>query len=76
MRLTDDQQAIRALNPERSVWILLGVAIRAAQSLGLHRDPSNFSVSLFEAEIRRRLWWYIVSLDSRTGEDHGNGHFH
>jgi hypothetical protein len=71
MRLTDDQQAIRALNPERSVWILLGVAIRAAQSLGLHRDPSNFSVSPFEAEIRGRLWWHIVALESRTGEDHG-----
>jgi hypothetical protein len=71
MRLTDDQQAIRALNPGRSVWILLGVALRTAQSIGLHRDPSSFSVSPFEAEMRRRLWWHIVSLDSRAGEDHG-----
>ncbi|KAE9363192.1 hypothetical protein N431DRAFT_490081 [Stipitochalara longipes BDJ] len=64
-------QVIRALKPDRSVWILLGVAIRTAQSIGLHRDPSNFSVSPFEAEMRRRLWWHLVSLDARTGEDHG-----
>src|SRR4051812_29475879 len=71
MRLTDNQQASRALNPGREVWILLGMVIRIAQSVGLHRDPSNFSVSPFESEMRRRLWWHIVSLDLRTGEDTG-----
>jgi Fungal specific transcription factor domain len=71
VRLTYHQQVIRALNPGRSVWIVLGMVLRTAQSIGLHRDPSNFSIPPFDAEMRRRLWWHIVSLDSRTGEDHG-----
>ncbi|RFU76916.1 fungal specific transcription factor [Trichoderma arundinaceum] len=61
---------MRALDSSRSVWILNGIAIRAAQSVGLHRDPSKFPISPFDAEMRRRLWWHIVSLDARTLEDH------
>ncbi|KAH8649807.1 hypothetical protein BX600DRAFT_403681 [Xylariales sp. PMI_506] len=64
-------QVVRAIHPGRQVWVLLGLVMRAAQSIGLHRDPSKFTVTPFEAEMRRRLWWHLVSLDSRTAEDHG-----
>ena len=31
------------------------------------------SVSVFEAEMRRRLWWQILHLDSRAAELSGSG---
>ncbi|KAK4940579.1 hypothetical protein LTR10_019338 [Elasticomyces elasticus] len=51
-----------------SLWILLGSAIRMAQIQGLHRDGAALGLSPFESEMRRRLWWYIVTLDERLTE--------
>lgn len=53
------------------MWIISGVAIRAAQSIGLHRDASNSKLSLFETEMRRRVWWHLMTQDRRGAEDHG-----
>ncbi|KIH89919.1 hypothetical protein SPBR_00212 [Sporothrix brasiliensis 5110] len=55
----------------RSVWILNGLAIRLAQSMGLHRDGSHLKLSPFETEMRLRLWWHLCILDSRAPEDQG-----
>ncbi|KAM0816224.1 putative c6 transcription protein, partial [Seiridium cardinale] len=55
----------------RSGWILNGMLMRAAQSIGLHRDGEHFKLSPFECEIRRRLWWQIMGSDGRVAEDHG-----
>ena len=56
----------------RNVWMLTGLLIRLAQSLGLQRDGEQFGLSPFETEMRRRLWWQIVHLDLRASEDHGS----
>ena len=48
-----------------------GLAIRIAQSLGLHRDGKRLGLSPFQSEIRRRLWWHLLSRDGRAGEDYG-----
>lgn len=53
-------------------WTLNSVAIRIAQSLGIHRDGSHLNTSSFEAEMRRRIWWQICILDVRTSENHGS----
>lgn len=47
---------------------MIGIAVRIAQRLGLHAESYNKEFSPFEAEMRRRLWWQIVLLDSRIGE--------
>lgn len=47
------------------------MAIRIAQSLGLHRDGKRLGLPPFQAEIRRRLWWHLLSRDSRAAEDYG-----
>ncbi|OJJ02997.1 hypothetical protein ASPVEDRAFT_84463 [Aspergillus versicolor CBS 583.65] len=39
------------------------VLVRAAQSLGLHREPLSFQLSARNADIRRVLWWSIYALD-------------
>jgi hypothetical protein len=51
----------------RSAWFLAGVLIRIAVSMKLHRDGSHFAnITPFEIEMRRRLWWQICFIDSRT----------
>lgn len=64
-------RSMRAHNTGRSVWLLNGLVLRAAQSIGLHRDGTTLGLSVFETELRRRLWWSIISADLRAAEDHG-----
>ncbi|KAF4495133.1 hypothetical protein FAGAP_8747 [Fusarium agapanthi] len=63
--------AIRVHNRGKSVWILDGLVIRVAQSIGLHKDGTKLGLPPFESELRRRLWWHIITRDSRSGEDFG-----
>ncbi|KKP02558.1 hypothetical protein THAR02_05329 [Trichoderma harzianum] len=47
----------------------MGLLLRIATSLQLHRDAENFkmpTLTKVEIEIRRRLWWQIIFLDSRS----------
>lgn len=51
----------------RSAWILAGVLVRVAVSIQLHCDSSHSpNISPFEIEMRRRLWWQICFIDSRS----------
>jgi hypothetical protein len=43
--------------------LFVSLAMRVAQTMGLHRDPANFGISPAEAECRRRMWWHIVHMD-------------
>lgn len=56
----------------RSLFCLLGMAIRIAQRIGLHRDGAQFGLSPFEVEMRRRLWWQLAAFDKRLGEISGS----
>lgn len=38
----------------------------------MHRDSSQFrGISPFEGEMRRRLWWYLITHEARAAEDYG-----
>ncbi|KAF2966083.1 hypothetical protein GQX73_g7532 [Xylaria multiplex] len=65
---------LRSHNGSRASWALLGVPIRLAQALNIHRDGdgTNSRFSPFEAEQRRRLWWQLIVLDIRAAEDRGS----
>ncbi|GAA91905.1 hypothetical protein AKAW_10019 [Aspergillus luchuensis IFO 4308] len=41
-----------------------------AYRMGLHRDGTTQNNSVLETESRRHLWWQLVTLDTRTAEDH------
>lgn len=69
--LMSSKAALRLQNRGKGIWILNGLAIRIAQSLGLHRDGKKLGLSPFQSEIRRRLWWHLLCRDSRAGEDYG-----
>lgn len=60
---------LRSRDPTYS-WNATGLAVRLAQSLGMHRDGSSLGLSPFDAEMRRRLWWGICILDTPASEDH------
>ena len=62
---------VRRSDDTRYVWTLTGLVLRLALSLGVHRDGARFGLSPYETEMRRRLWWQIVALDTRASEDHG-----
>ena len=47
---------------------MLGVAIRIAHRMGLHRESALAEQTVFEAEMRRRLWWSLMLFDSRICE--------
>ncbi|KAJ5294690.1 hypothetical protein PENANT_c014G01870 [Penicillium antarcticum] len=56
----------------RSLFCLIGIAVRMATRIGLHRDGAQFGLSPFDTEQRRRLWWQIVVLDKRIAEITGS----
>ncbi|KAJ5206849.1 Transcription factor [Penicillium cf. griseofulvum] len=62
---------VRREDDSRFVWSMTSIVLRLAQSLGIHRDGTNFALKPFETEMRRRLWWHISLLDIRSSEDHG-----
>ncbi|KAI8625422.1 hypothetical protein F5Y19DRAFT_449977 [Xylariaceae sp. FL1651] len=58
--------AHRVLNSQdQETWTHLGLIVRMAMTMGLHRDPSEFAhkISPFWAEQRRKLWITILELD-------------
>ncbi|ETN42291.1 uncharacterized protein HMPREF1541_04232 [Cyphellophora europaea CBS 101466] len=52
----------------RAVSPMLGVAVRIAQRMRLHNEASYAGLAPFEAEMRRRLWWALVTFDNRICE--------
>ncbi|GFP53496.1 aurofusarin cluster transcription factor aurR2 [Trichoderma asperellum] len=64
--------AVRWYIDPRQVFCMMGIAVRLAQRMGLHRDPDGYGLSPFEIEQRRRLWWTLVSYDRRVGEMTGS----
>ncbi|KAE8418886.1 fungal-specific transcription factor domain-containing protein [Aspergillus pseudocaelatus] len=61
----------RVVGDTRVVWAEAAVVVRVAQGQGIHRDGTEFNLSPFETEIRRRLWWHICILDMLASEDQG-----
>jgi hypothetical protein len=52
-------------NNQVACYLLLGVAIRLALRMGLHRDPDKVGgrITPYEGEIRRRLWHMLKQVE-------------
>lgn len=50
---------------------LVGAAIRLAECMGFHRDPSEYDLPPVETHVRRMIWYQLCFLDVRTGEVQG-----
>ncbi|KAK3944402.1 lactose regulatory protein lac9 and GAL4-like protein, partial [Diplogelasinospora grovesii] len=49
----------------------LGLATRMALSLGLHRELPDWNISLWQREMRRRIWWGLFLFDSGASTTFG-----
>ncbi|KAF9984279.1 hypothetical protein BGZ75_004133 [Mortierella antarctica] len=45
------------------VWVMLGMAIRMAQDMGMHRSSARWHLPPLETELRKRLWWACYVMD-------------
>jgi hypothetical protein len=55
---------VRSVDDPFSMYLLVGLIVRMAFRMGYHREPSRFSnISPFKAELRRKTWLVILSLD-------------
>ncbi|KAL4727341.1 hypothetical protein ACLX1H_006251 [Fusarium chlamydosporum] len=63
---------IRVHLHDRTCWVLTSLVVRIAQGQNLHRDGDGHRFTPFVAEMRRRLWHFIVVLDIRGSEDRGS----
>lgn len=53
-------------------WLATGTLVKQAMMAGYHRDPGPFSrISVFNKEMRRRIWYTIVELDLQVAFDRG-----
>ncbi|RYP62974.1 hypothetical protein DL771_009501 [Monosporascus sp. 5C6A] len=60
--------SVRLSGDYRSLCSMLGVAIRIAQRMGINSEEACVQHGIFEAEMRRRLWWSLKHFDARIGE--------
>lgn len=51
-------------NPQPA-FMLVGSAVRLAHTIGLHRNDYNHNLSSVEKEMRNRVFWVAVTLDSQ-----------
>ena len=56
---------VRRHQETKDVWALTGLLLRMAHSMGIHRDGSQFGLTHFDTEMRRRLWWQACTLGKR-----------
>lgn len=51
-------------NRGHAIWLLMSFIIRLALRMGYHRDADNFpSITVFDGEMRRRVWNIIYTFD-------------
>jgi hypothetical protein len=46
-------------------WVLSGTALRIAHNMGMHQDGELLGLGPFESEMRRRVWWQILQIDTK-----------
>ncbi|KAF7515944.1 hypothetical protein PCG10_002670 [Penicillium crustosum] len=53
-------------------WLTTSTLVKQAMMAGYHRDPSRYTrISIFNKEMRRRIWTTIVELDLQIALDRG-----
>ena len=55
-------------NRPNTGWNYLGLAVRTAVSLGLHKEFSHWDITPLQREMRRRVWWGLFIFDSGAYE--------
>ncbi|KAE9376137.1 hypothetical protein N431DRAFT_464187 [Stipitochalara longipes BDJ] len=50
---------------QMNCYLIIGIAVRLAMRMGLHRDSDNVggNITPYQGEIRRRIWHFLVQMD-------------
>ncbi|KAJ6085528.1 hypothetical protein N7499_005157 [Penicillium canescens] len=59
---------MRSFSDPHTIWTLCGIATRIAQRIGIHRDGSSHGISVFDTEIRRRIWFQLMIIDATSAQ--------
>jgi hypothetical protein len=59
---------LRAFRDPHTIWTLCGIATRIGQRIGVHRDGSTHGFSVFETEMRRRVWFQLMIIDATSAQ--------
>ena len=60
------------LNRKDAAFLYIGLAVRMAISLGLHKEVADPGMDVVEREHRRRVWWSVYSMDRIISVKSGN----
>ncbi|KAL2793699.1 hypothetical protein BJX66DRAFT_325870 [Aspergillus keveii] len=63
----------RHIYDSHTYWILTGIAVRIGQRIGIHRDGEKLNLPPFQVEMRRRLFYHLLPLDSSAAQISGIG---
>ncbi|KAH0489557.1 hypothetical protein TgHK011_009980 [Trichoderma gracile] len=55
-----------------SMWTLTAQTTACAQTMGLHQDPTCWSIEPWEKRVRKKLWWAVYASDCWSAICHGN----
>lgn len=55
-----------------SMWTLTAQTTACAQTMGLHQDPTHWSIEPWEKRVRKKLWWAVYASDCWSAVCHGN----
>lgn len=66
---------MRSVYDGRTMWVMVGLAVRIAQGMGLHIDGTFSGLSPFRTELQRRVWYFLKMFDSRSAEHDGKEKF-
>ncbi|KAJ5426148.1 hypothetical protein N7465_001218 [Penicillium sp. CMV-2018d] len=59
---------MRSFSDPHTIWTLCGIAVRIAQRIGMHRDGATHGFSIFETEMRRRIWFQLMIIDATSAQ--------
>ncbi|PTB50692.1 hypothetical protein M431DRAFT_94416 [Trichoderma harzianum CBS 226.95] len=55
-----------------SMWTMTAQTTACAQTIGLHQDPTRWSIEDWEKRVRKKLWWAVYAADCWSAICHGN----
>ncbi|KAL6887354.1 permease for cytosine/purines, uracil, thiamine, allantoin domain-containing protein [Trichoderma longibrachiatum] len=55
-----------------SMWTMTAQTTACAQTMGLHQDPTHWSIEPWEKRARKKLWWAVYASDCWSAICHGN----
>ncbi|KAF2183786.1 hypothetical protein K469DRAFT_581402 [Zopfia rhizophila CBS 207.26] len=55
----------------RCAFVIFGMAVRAAQAMGLHKETTWGPIDTIACEVRRRVWWSLYMADGYVAQAYG-----